>query len=157
ALWILVHCGQKVLDLDWPSLQQRSTTNHAANDWDGELADTPIWDRSVMGHQAQAIRLETEDRGIERFAQTGGALRHGVEHRLKVARRARDGPENLAGRCFPVERLEDIGVLILQLGEETRVLDRDQGLVSEGLEQLDVAVREAAGLGSGDGDRPDRV
>ena len=45
---------------------------------------------------------------------------------------------------------------LFRLIEETHVLDRDHRLVGEGLEQVDLPLREGRGFGSRDGNRPDR-
>ena len=48
-------------------------------------------------------------------------------------------------------------LLVLQLGEQPHVLDRDDRLVGEGLEERDLVVGEPAGLAAGHRDRPDRL
>src|SRR5207245_11048339 len=45
----------------------------------------------------------------------------------------------------------------LQLREQPHVLDGDDGLVSEGLEQIDLRLGERAGLDPADSNRSDRV
>src|SRR5262245_18188350 len=52
AFWILVHRAQQVANLDRPPLQHGSAVDHATNGRDGELADTPIGNRSVMSDEA---------------------------------------------------------------------------------------------------------
>src|SRR5215467_2982767 len=47
-------------------------------------------------------------------------------------------------------------VLLLQLFEQTHVLDRYDGLISEGLEQLDLRIRKRSGLRPIDENRPNR-
>ena len=59
------------------------------------------------------------------------------------------------GRCLPFQRFRQLGVSRLQLPEEPDVLDRDDGLVGEGLKQLDLGVGEQAGLGAAHRDHAD--
>ena len=58
-----------------------------------------------------------------------------VKDRLEVGRRARDHPQDLAGRGLLLERL-------FRLVEQPHVLDRDHRLVGEGLEKRDLLVGE---------------
>ena len=58
-----------------------------------------------MGDEAQPIAVQTEDGSVVRLTQAGRALRHGIEHGLHVGRRLADHPQDLAGRCFPSQRL----------------------------------------------------
>ena len=85
-----------------------------------------------------------------RVAKVGCALGDRLEHRLHVGRRARNDAQDLADRRLLLERL-------LRLLEQAHVLDRDDGLVGEGLQQLDLLVREtAARPAAADGDRAER-
>ena len=53
-----------------------------------------------------------------------------------------DDPQDLAGRRLLLEGLGEVAVARLELLEQADVLDGDDGLVGEGLEQGDLAVRE---------------
>ena len=55
-------------------------------------------------------------------------------------------PQDLAGRGLLLQRLGEIAVARLQLREQPDVLDGDDGLVGEGLQQLDLLVRERPDL-----------
>ena len=89
------------------------------------------------------------------LAQLRARSRHDrVEDRLDVGRRARDDAQDLAGGRLLLERLGEVGVLGLQLGEQPRVLDGDGRLVGEGLHQRDLAVGERPDLVPVDEDRP---
>ena len=68
---------------------------------------------------------QVHDRGAA-FAQPLGALGDRVEHRLNVRRAARNDAENVGHRGLLLERF-------LGFVEEPHVLDRDYGLVGEGL------------------------
>ena len=75
-----------------------------------------------------------------------------VEHGLNIRRRARDDTEDLARRRLLLQSLGEVGVLLLQLGEQARILDGDGGLVGEGLHQSDLTVGEQPDLVSIDSD-----
>ena len=91
-----------------------------------------------------------------RAAQPRGVLRHGVQHRLEIGRRAGDDPQHLAGGGLLLQRLREVAVAILQLLEQARVLDGDDRLVGEGLQQRDLRIREGPHLLAANHDRPDR-
>ena len=100
----------------------------------------------VGGHDAQDLTVEAENQPTFRRAQPDRVLGQCVEHRLQVEGGPPDHLEQLAGRRLLLERHPQLAVARLQLGEEAHVLDRDDGLVREGLEQLDLLVGEEAGL-----------
>jgi len=79
-------------------------------------------------------------------AQPECAGRDDVEHRLGVGLGTADGAQHLAGGRLPGQGLGQLGVACLELPEQPHVLDGDDGLVSERLQQLDVLVREGAGI-----------
>ena len=105
----------------------------------------PDGDRTVMGDEEEPVAVLVPDGRVERLAQASGALRHGVEHGLDVGRRARDDAQDLAGRGLLLQGLGEVVVARLQLREQPHVLDRDDGLVGEGLQQLDLLVGERPG------------
>ena len=82
-----------------------------------------------------SIRGPVEQQAELRFAKPDGLFQDGFEHRLDVAGRARDNPQDLRGRGLPLERL-------LRLVEQAHVLDRDHRLGGEVLEQRDLLVGE---------------
>ena len=69
---------------------------------------------------------------------------HGLEHRLQLARRARDHAQHLGGRGLLLQRLGQLARARLHLVEQPHVLDRDHRLVGEGGHQLDLLVGERA-------------
>ena len=60
-----------------------------------------------------------------------GVLQHGIEHRLKFARRAGDDLQHLAGGSLLLQRLAEIVGALAQFVEQPRVLDGDDGLGGE--------------------------
>ena len=67
-----------------------------------------------------------------------------------------DHLEQLTGRRLLLERDPQLAVARLQLGEQPHVLDRDNGLIGEGLEERDLLVGEGARLSLVDVDGADR-
>ena len=102
----------------------------------------------MFGHHMDQAPVESEDRALFGLAEPHRARGDGIEDRLDVGRRARDDTQNLAGGRLLLERL-------FRLVEQADVLDRDDGLVGERLQELDLPVGERPDLGPSDGDRPD--
>src|SRR5215831_15501024 len=80
--------------------------------------------------------------------------RHGisydrVEDRLNVRRRTGDDTQNLSGRG-------QVAIALLQLREQPHILDRDNGLVGEGLEESYLALGERLSLSTSQNDRAGR-
>jgi hypothetical protein len=94
----LLRLRLQVGDLDGALVQHRSAVDCAADQWEGEPADGLMRDRVVVGDEAELVAVHAEDRRVDCLAKAGSALRYGIEHRLEVARRARDYVEDLAGR-----------------------------------------------------------
>ncbi len=96
---------------------------------------------------AACVVLEDGAAGAAR--ELAGAGDDRVEHRLDIERRAH-GPTDLAQRRELLNRLGQLARARLQLLEEADVLDGDDGLVGEGLEQLDLTIGERPRLGTRD-------
>src|SRR5262249_46166781 len=91
----------------------------------------------------------------EPIAQSYGAGRDGIEHRLDVGRRAGDHAQDLRGGRLLLERLAKLAVPALELREQPHVLDRDDSLVGEGLKERDLLGVEWPRLATSDGDQTD--
>ena len=89
------------------------------------------------------------------FASTRRILQHRVEYRLKLAGRARDHLEDFGSRRLLVQGFRELTRARLHLVEQPHVRDRDHRLVGEGLEQLNLGVREDARLPPRDEDGSD--
>ena len=84
---------------------------------------------------SEAITLAELQNAELRVADSRGTLKHRVEDRLQLARRATDDLEHLLGcglllQCF------------FCLVEQTDVFDRDRCLVGEGLQKRDMRLLE---------------
>src|SRR5262249_46610591 len=75
-------------------------------------------------------------------------LKECCQYRLKVEGRSADDLEDLCGGSLLIECFSEVAVSGLQLLEQPHVLDRDDGLIPEGLQQRDLVVGERPGLGA---------
>jgi hypothetical protein len=130
---------------------------------DGPSGCTPVARRHWEGapDRSSRLRVDVRQRGnvnelaVEPHncagacpAQVHRTLGDCVEHWLDIGRRARDHPQDVGRGRLLLERL-------FRLVEQPNVLDRDHGLVGEGLEQGDLPVQITPGLGTPNGDRPE--
>ena len=87
--------------------------------------------QAVMGDKVDQRAVEPEDAAVGRARQRrrGGGDR--VEGRLDIGRRTRNDPQDLGRRGLALQRLA-------LLGQQARVLDRDDRLIGKGADQLDL-------------------
>jgi hypothetical protein len=104
---------------------------------------------AVMGHEMDQRAVEPED-AAGGTAERGSAGRDGVKGRLQVRRRAGDDAENLGRGGLLVQRLP-------RLGQEPRILHRDDRLVGKGAHQLDLPLGERLDPRAGEHDDTDRL
>jgi hypothetical protein len=91
---ILVCLGRQIFDMNGPSLTDDASAQSSVRQRQDE-----IWsNRSFVSDKTEDITVDAVDRGIEGLTQPGRARCHCREHRLDVRGRARDDPENFAGR-----------------------------------------------------------
>ena len=95
-----------------------------------------------MRREVDQLAVEPEDGAHTGLAQPAALCDDGLEHRLDVGRRLEMTRRISLGGGLLLERLGEVAVARLQLREEAHVLDGDHGLVGEGLEERDLAVRE---------------
>src|SRR5262249_3121725 len=95
--------------------------------------------RAHDGGQVDELAVEQKHVAVFSVAESESAVRNGVEDWLDVGRRSRDHPQDLA-RCGQV------AVASLQFLEEPHILDSDHSLIGKGPQQLNLAIRERAGL-----------
>ena len=77
-----------------------------------------------------------------------------IEHGLQIERRAADDLEHIGGGGLLLQRFGKIVGALAQLVEQPRVLDRDDGLVGEILDELDLLVGERPDLLAVDASAP---
>src|SRR5262245_56579250 len=119
---------------DWVFLPQLLETNHVV----------------VSGYRAAIASIITEDQSMGCAAKPGGGLNKGVEHGLKIEGRVANHLEHVGGGGLLLQRLP-------QLIKEPRVLDGDDGLLSEILDQFYLLVAKRAYLLAKDVNRADQL
>src|SRR5262245_60062862 len=85
-----------------------------------------------------------------------GTLDDSVEDWLNVSGRAADDAEHLGGCRLMLQRLAQFGVTLLQFLEQPDILNRDHGLISEGLEESDLLIGERIDFGTANENRSNR-
>src|SRR5262252_1028780 len=84
-----------------------------------------------MSHRNQSVVLIESQHNIVNSTNPRGALDDGVEHRLHLGGRTADDAEHF-GRCgLMLQRLAQFCIALLDLLEQSHVLDRDHRLISE--------------------------
>ena len=76
--------------MDGLRVENRATIGRSTDERNRELADWAEGYRPGVGDEKEAVAVSAEDAGILRLTQAGGALRHRIEDRLDVRRRARE-------------------------------------------------------------------
>ena len=101
---------------------------------------------AMEGHKLDQLTVEPRYDADIGGAQSLRAFSDDVEDGLHVGRRTGDDLQDVAGRGLLLQGLGEVGVLGLQLVEQPRILDGDDGLVGEGGDEVDLLVRERADL-----------
>ena len=70
-----------------------------------------------------------------------------IEYRIQIERRPADHLQHIGGRGLLRSASSRSRVLACTSSNRRDILDRDDGLVGERLDELDLALREGAGLG----------
>jgi len=94
---------------------------------------------------------------LVRVAQPRGGFNERIQHWLQVEGRAADDLEDIACRSLVFERFFEIARARVQFVEQPDILDRNDGLIGEGLEQIDLRLQKRRDLAAHHGDRPDRI
>ena len=85
------------------------------------------------GNEVQRLPIEARDDRERGRTQLHTAPCNRVEHGLLVGRRTTDYTQDLACGRLLIERFREIPIAQLQLVEQPHVLDRNDGLIGEGL------------------------
>ena len=87
------------------------------------------------------VALPQMNNRIIGVAKLAGALDNGLEHRPDIGRRRGDDLQDVGASGLIGQRLRQLARLGLHLVEQPHILDRDHGLVGEGLQQIDLLAR----------------
>src|ERR1700674_3506571 len=113
-----------------------------------EVRERPV--RSGRRSRRESGAVATQHECDVAADQPYGCLDNGVEYGLHVGRRLTYYAQDFRRRGLALQRLAEIPRFCLDFVEQPRVLDRDQRLIGEGLDELDLTRREWFGLGSGE-------
>jgi hypothetical protein len=81
------------------------------------------------------------------FTDTDRILQHALEYRLELAGRGADDLQHVGGGGLLLEGFREIIGTLAQLVEQACILDRDDGLIREGLDQRELLVGEGSNIG----------
>src|SRR6516162_10022154 len=141
-LYRVVWISQNVRNLDGFALKNRAAEDATPSRLKRDSAENhlPMLGRAAVSSYDLIFRalLAMHDRNIC-IAQSRSRLRQRIEHGLQIERRAADDLEDVGGRGLLLQQLP-------QLVQQSDVVDRDGRLVSEGLNQSDLLVRERPDL-----------
>ena len=93
--------------------------------------------RTLRRDKPKVSAVRTPNCRIASFAQPRGVLGNDIKYRLNISRRAGDHTQNFTRGSLLLQRLGEFV-------EQPHVLDRDDGLIGESFEQLDLRRGEGA-------------
>jgi hypothetical protein len=111
---------------------------------------------AMMCFVTQVIAFFQINDSIIGVAKLAGTLDNGIEHRPDVGRRGSDDAQDIGAAGLVGEGFREIAGALLDLVEQTHILDRDHGLVGEGGDEIDLLLRERLDPLAGQYDHPDR-
>src|SRR5262245_29351712 len=114
--------------------------------------DDGKWYRTKMSPRNHLVLFGESQYHVINAANPRGALDDRIEHRLHVRRRAADDAEHLGRGRLMLQGLSQFCVSLLDLLEQSDILDSDDSLVGKGFEQSNLLVRERPDLPSQDQD-----
>ena len=92
----------------------------------------------------EQLAIEAEHVRKQASAESDRVAHHRLEHRLHIGRRGADHAKDRGSCRLLLQCLSQLARARLHLVEQAHVLDRDDGLVGEGGDQLDLLLRERA-------------
>ena len=134
-----------VRDVDDPAVEDGKPMHVVARERKREHPTPRLGAGGVRVHHGRrshhvAVGQGDADRRIGEQLQS--ALHDSVEHGLGIGQRAADDLQDLGGRGLLLQRFGQLRGPRLHLFEQPHVLDRDDGLVGEGLDELDLLLGE---------------
>src|SRR5262245_30323606 len=109
-----------------------------------------------MRPRNQIVALTESQLHVINSANARSTFDDSIQERLHVRRRAADDAQHLGRRRLMLQGLPQFCVALLDLFEQSHVLDRDHGLVSEGLKKFDLFFSKWSNFLAADGDHSDR-
>src|SRR6516165_10611981 len=145
------------MELHGPLFQHRNAADGFARKRPRISLPQPALDAwlPVGGSHFDHVVVECLDHGKGGIEQAPQAFGDGVEHRLGVVHRAADGGKDFRGGGLLLERFLQVAGARLDLFEQPDVRNRDDGLVGEHLDRLDLTLRERLKVRLAQHDRAD--
>src|SRR6516162_5424530 len=141
---------EQVMNMDRLSSDHRQARRGVLGDWHALQAHGK---RAMVRAECQAVSVLYPSQRVISTAQLTSAFDDGLQHRLNVGRRGGDHVQDVRAAGLIGESLSEIARLGLYFVEQPHVLDRDDGLVREGLQQLNLLFGKRLNLLSVDQDR----
>jgi hypothetical protein len=151
---LVFRIGEAIRKVNRAALQRRAADQRASSGHervlDGVLNEFRI---GAVGcrHCVLSLLKPIHER-VFRFAKTCCGLDDGIEDGSQLRRRAADDVEHVARRGLVLERFLQLRGPRLHLLEQPDIVDGDDGLVGEGLDELDLLVREGLNEAAGQDD-----
>src|SRR5262249_8069706 len=98
--------------------------------------------RNVTGNETKETCVAKEQTTERSLAKPGRLLQHGLEHRIEVAGRTRYDAQHLRRGRLLLQRFGKFARSLLLRLEEPCVFDRNDRLISEGLDQFNLLFGE---------------
>ena len=109
----------------------------------------------VRGHEVDQLTIEAEDVAKLSSTQPRRTLGNHIKHRLDICWRSADRLEHAACCCLILQGLCRIAGARLHLLKQSRILNCDDGLIREGIDELDLTFGERANFDAPDEDYAD--
>src|SRR5262249_30057961 len=118
--------------------------------------DTTKRYRPKMGSLNHNVLLPESQKHVINPTNPRGALDDCVKHRLHVGRGSTDDAEHFRSSGLMLQGLTQFRVALLDLLEQSHVLDGDDGLVGKGFEKGDLLISERTDLRADNTNNPQR-
>src|SRR4029078_10921680 len=98
----------------------------------------PASHHSVRSDYFEDISFNQPNRNVLGVAESGCAFGDGVQYWLYLRRRGCNHAQNLAGRVLLLKSFSEVTIACFELFEQAHVLNRDDCLIGEGFDQLNL-------------------
>src|SRR5262249_47525193 len=142
---LIVRIGLGIDNMHGPTFKQGSAHDAVTPglEWDVLKHRYELRRHAVVCDRLEEARLvRTGDMPAVRLAQSNSRLHQRLQHCLQIEGRAADDLEHVGGGGLLLQGFAQVARARLYLVEQPHVLDSDDGLVGEGLDQLDLLIGE---------------
>jgi len=145
----LVGFGRQVVNVDGAAIDDGPARHGVPSDRERLGERNRAGPRPMPCRNTHNVPVDSGHYDVRSLTEPGGILNDRLEHRSEICGRARDDMQDLSRCRLLFQGLGELPVARLQVREEAHVLDRDDGLVGEGLQERDLAVGEWSGNQTG--------